>query len=85
MAVKRIKYKLKEGLYTNTTPLVNGKGHKIQIEYSLESFTFKVLNRATNNIYRGGEGVNNYQTLLRHIRKRIGVMGVAIESEIRNV
>lgn len=85
MAVKRIKYRLKDGLYTNTTPLVNGKGDKIQVEYSLESFTFKVLNRVTNNVHRGGEGVNNYQTLLRHIRKRIGIMGVSIESEIRNV
>ena len=83
--VLRVKYKQKGDKYYNSTPLYNSNGDKILVEYSLESFTFRISNPKTNNVHKGGEGVNNYQTLLRHIRKRLKIMGCGIESELRNV
>ena len=83
--VQRVKYKLKNGTYYNTTPLYNSNGHKIIVEYSLKSFTFRISNPKTNHVVKGGENVNNYQTLLRHIRKRLKIMGCGIESEVRDV
>lgn len=85
MTRKRVKYKLKDGRYVNTTPLQNKNGDKILVEYSLEDFTFRISNPKTNHIYKGGERVNNYQTLLRNIRKRLKIMGVELESEVRDV
>ena len=85
MAVKRIKYKKDGNRFTNTTPIYNANNDKLHVEYELETFTFKIVNPKTNHVFKGGDGVNNYQTLLRHIRKRLKIMGVNLESEIRSV
>ena len=85
MAIKRVKYKLKDGKYINSTPLTNKNGDKIVVEYELDTFTFRISNPKTNHVFKGGEGINNYQTLLRNIRRRLKIMGINLESEIRNV
>ena len=83
--IKRIKYTFKDGKYRNTTPLYNKNGDKLVVEYCLESFTFRIINPKTNHVVKGGDNINNRQTLLRHIRKRLKIMGVWIENEVRNV
>ena len=83
---QRIRYKeTKEpGVVVSTKTYTSARtGAQYKVYLNLNDVTYKIKNVNSENVYRGGENINNLNVLKRNVKARLESMGVQFEGEER--
>lgn len=83
---KRIRYEehTQEGVVKSKHIYTSMKtGAQYRVFLDLENITYKIKNVNSENVYRGGEKINNLNVLKRTVKNRLTKMGVCFDQEVR--
>lgn len=84
---KRIRYKQtkEQGVVVSTKIYTSAStGAQYKVFLNLDEVTYKIKNVNSENVYRGGENLNNLNVLKRNVKARLEGMGVKFEDEERD-
>lgn len=83
---QRIRYKKtkEDGVVVSTKTYTSARtGAQYKVYLNLNDVTYKIKNVNSENVYRGGENINNLNVLKRNVKARLESMGVQFEEEDR--